>query len=98
MTTDDLDIRMTHLDSRSYVDSGKSVAALFADNHIKPKRNMYEEACRLLGHRFTPFVVSADGAMSDPAKEFVQLLATKTAEKWGMEGPGQKCCHGTYKG
>ena len=79
--TDDLDVRMTHLDSRSYVDSGKSVEALFEEHHIKPKRSMYEEGCRQLGHRFAPFVVSTDGMMSERAKEFIQLLATKTAEK-----------------
>ena len=81
---------MTHLDSRSYVASGKTVTALFEEIHIKPERNMYEEACNLLGHRLTPFVVSTDGVLSDRAKDFVKLLATKTAEKWGMEGPGQK--------
>ena len=88
--TDDVDVRITHLDSRSYVEGGKSVEVLFEDCHIKPKRAVYEEACRLLGHRFVPFVVSTDGVLSAPAREFVQLLANKTAEKWGMEGPGQK--------
>ena len=35
-------------------------------------------------------MVSTDGVLSEPAKEIVQLVASKTAEKWGMEGPGQK--------
>ena len=85
--TDDLDVRLTHLDSRSYVNSRKTVEELFEDHHIKPKRDMYEEGCRQLRHRFVPFVVSTDGVLSEPAKEIVQVLATKTAEKWGMEGP-----------
>ena len=63
---------------------------LFEDHHIKPKRDMYEEGCRQLRHRFVPFVVSTDGVLSEPAKEIVHVIATKTAEKWGMEGPGQK--------
>ena len=88
--TDDLDVRLTHLDSLSYVRSTKTVEQLFEDHHIKPKKDMYEEGCRLLRHRFVPFVVSTDGVLSEPAKDIVQLLATKTAEKWGMEGPGQK--------
>ena len=51
---------------------------------------MYEEGCRQLRHRFALFVVSTDGVLSEPAKEIVQVLATKTAEKWEMEGLGHK--------
>ena len=36
-----------------------------------------------------PFVVSTDGVHSEPAKDFVKLLATKTADKWGMTGAGR---------
>jgi len=88
--TDDIDVRITHLDCRSYIDSGKSVNDLFEDYHIKPKRRTYEAGCRQLGNRFTPFVVSTDGVLSEPAKAFLQLLVNKTAEKWGWEGPGKK--------
>ena len=35
---------------------------------------------------FCPFVVSTDGVLSEPAKDFIKLLATKTADKWGMTG------------
>ena len=86
---DDIDVRIMHLDCDSYVASGKSVEVLFEETAIKPKRNKYEAACRALGHRFVPFAVSTDGVLSDPAKEFVKLMATKTAEKWGMRSPGQ---------
>ena len=58
-------------------------------HHIEPKKAMYEEACDRLGHRFTPFVVSTDGVLSEPAKDFVKTLADKTAEKWGMTGAGR---------
>jgi len=81
---------MTYLDSASAIRSGKSVEAIFEDEHIRPKRRKYEEGCRRLGHRFIPFVVSTDGVLSAPAKEFVQLLAKKTAEKWGLQGPGKQ--------
>ena len=58
-------------------------------HHIEPKRATYEKACYDLGHRFVPFVVSTDGVLSEPAKDFVKLLANKTAEKWGMTGAGR---------
>ena len=48
--TDDLDVRLTHLDSLSYVRSTKTVEQLFEDHHIKPKKDMYEEGCRQLRH------------------------------------------------
>lgn len=86
---DDIDVRISHLDSRTYVAAGASVEELFEEHHIKPKRAAYENACRRLGHKFTPFVVSTDGVMSEPAKDFVKLLANKTAEKWGMTGAGR---------
>ena len=86
---DDLDVRITHLDSRSYVESGATVETLFEEHHIKPKRSTYEEACRSFGHRFVPFIVSTDGVLSEPTKDFVKLLANKTAEKWGMTGAGR---------
>ena len=79
---DDIDVRITHLDSRSYVESGVPVETLFEEHHIKPKRATYEQACHGLGHRFVPFVVSTDGVLSEPAKDFVKLIATKTADKW----------------
>ena len=82
-------MRITHLDSRSYVESGVPVETLFEEHHIKPKRATYEQACHGLGHRFVPFVVSTDGVLSEPAKDFVKLLATKTADKWGMTGAGR---------
>ena len=85
--TDDIDIRITHLDCQSYVDSGQDVETLFTEHHVKPKRAMYEEACRRL---HTPFVVSTDGVISDPAKDFFKLIATKTAEKWGADSAGKR--------
>ena len=88
--TDDVDIRITHLDCPSYIASGHDVETLFDEHHVKPKRAMYEEACRRLRHQFTPFVVSTDGVMSDPAKEFFKLLADKTAEKWGADSAGKR--------
>ena len=51
---------------------------------------MYEEACRRLRHQFTPFVVSTDGVMSEPAKDLFKLLTTKTAEKWGADSAGKQ--------
>ena len=87
--TDDLDSRITHLDSRTYVESGHTVETLFEEHHIKPKRATHDEACRNLGHHFTPFIVSTDGVLSEPAAEFVKLMANKTAEKWGMTGVGR---------
>ena len=88
--TDDLDVRITHLDSRSYVESGRSVEQLFEEHHINPKRATYEEACRTLGHRFVPFIVSTDGVLSEPAKDFIKTLATTADEKWGTIGAGRK--------
>ena len=82
-------MRITHLDSQSYVASGKSVADLFEEMHVRSKRAMYEKGCRRLGHRFVPFFVLTDGVLSEPAKDFLKLLATKTADKWGMTGPGR---------
>jgi hypothetical protein len=88
--TDDIDVRITHLDSVTYVTSEDSVETLFERHNIKPKRDMYEAACQGLRHTFVPFVVSTDGVLSDPAKDFLRLLATKTAEKWGAEGAGKR--------
>ncbi len=65
---DDIDVRITHLDSQSYLASGKSVKAIFEDHHIKPKRQRYEEAVRALGHTFVSFVASTDGALCEGAK------------------------------
>jgi hypothetical protein len=87
---DDIDVRITHLDSQSFLASGKSVKAIFEDHHIKRKRQRYEEAVRALGHTFVPFVVSTDGVLCEGAKEYVKELASKTAGKWGMQGPGKK--------
>ena len=88
--TDDVDIRITHLDCPSYIASGHDVETLFDEHHVKPKRAMHEEACRRLRHQFTPFVVSTDGVMGDPAKEFFKLLADKTAEKCGADSAGKR--------
>ena len=33
--------------------------------------------------------MSTDGVLSEPAKDFVNLLANKTAETWGMTGAGR---------
>ena len=76
-------------DSRSYIESRVPVETLFEEHHIKPKRATYKRACTGLGHRFVPFVVSTDGVLSEPAKDFIKLLATKTADKWGMTGAGR---------
>ena len=65
---DDIDVRITHLDCPSYITSNDDVETLFFNHHIEPKLNMYDETCRRLRHIFTPFVVSTDGVVSDPAK------------------------------
>ena len=88
--TDDIDIRITHLDCPSYIEGDQDVETLFTEHHVNPRRAMYEEACRQLRHHFTPFVVSTDGVMSNPAKDFFKLLATKTAEKWGADSAGKR--------
>ena len=87
---DDVDIRISHLDCPSYIASGHDVKQLFFDHHIEPKMKMYDETCRRLKHHFTPFVVSTDGVLSDPAKDLFNLLATKTAEKWGADSAGKR--------
>ena len=34
--------------------------------------------------------MSTDGVMSDPAKDFIRLLTTKKAEKWGADSAGKR--------
>jgi hypothetical protein len=90
---DDIDVRITHLDCESFTNSAnghKTVEALFEEHHVRPKRQKYEEAVHALRHTFVPFVVSTDGVLCEAAKTYFKELASKTAEKWGMQGAGQK--------
>jgi len=74
----DIDVRITYLDCASY--SGKSTEAAL-DLAVKEKKEKYEATCKELNHTFVPFVVSTDGVLSKPAKQFLDVIADKMATK-----------------
>ncbi len=56
-------------------------------SRVRNKGDNYLDESRALGHHFVPFVISTDGVLSKPAKDFAKLLADAL-------GPRKVACGG----
>jgi len=73
-------IRVADTDAASYVN--RSVSAVLATAEEEKKRK-YLSAAELRHASFTPFVISADGALGHEALMFLQCLAERLSCGWG---------------
>ncbi len=74
-----VDVRITDLDSKSYLK--KSSNKVLAGQEQEKKRK-YLEACLEQQQHFTPFVCSTDGLLGREAHTFAKRLSAKLANIW----------------
>jgi len=72
-------VRVADTDAASYVNHSVSAALTTAEE----KKCKYSSAAELCHASFTPFVVSADGALGHETLMFLQLLAERLSSGWG---------------
>ena len=73
------DVRVVDSDANSYLHRDVG-AVLSSIEHTKKQK--YSQAAEMINASFTPFVVTADGALSLEAKTFMHHLADKIAAIW----------------
>ena len=78
-TTTFFDVRVVDSDASSYVQRDVN-AVLSSIEHIKKQK--YSQAAECVHASFTPFVVTADGALGVEGKAFMHLLSEKIAATW----------------
>ena len=97
------DVRVVDSDANSYLHRDVG-AVLSSIEHTK--KHKYSQAAETINASFTPFVVTADGALGLEAKTFICHLAEKIAANWhksysevaGLCGcKNAFCCPSCYK-
>ena len=78
-TTTFFDVRVVDSDASSYVQRDVN-AVLSSIEHFKKQK--YSQAAECVHASFTPFVVTADGALGVEGKAFMHLLSEKIAATW----------------
>ena len=78
-TTTFFDVRVVDSDASSYVQRDVN-AVLSSIEQLKKQK--YSQAAECVHASFTPFVVTADGALGVEGKAFVHLLSEKIAATW----------------
>ena len=73
------DVRVVHSDANSYLHRDVG-AVLSSIEHTKEHK--YSQAAETINASFTPFVVTAEGALGLEAKTFICHLAEKIAAMW----------------
>ena len=63
-------------------------AVLYLSEHTCTKKQKYSQAAETINASFTPFVVTADGALGLEAKTFIRHLAENIAVIWHKSN----CC------
>ena len=75
----DVDVRCLYPDAPSY---GTTSVEKLLENHETEKRERYQQAVQAEGNRFRPFVVTTDGVFGPTAKQLLEQIGKKLADKW----------------
>ena len=94
-TTTFFDVRVVDSDASSYVQRDVN-AVLSSIEHFKKQK--YSQAAECVHASFTPFVVTADGALGVEGKAFMRLrLSEKIATTWHKSNSNYVCYPSCYK-